>query len=305
MPPPLKALNVGAVGAGDPGRLPRRRARGRAPAAAARSRAQDAARRARLGGDGAGGAARARARRRVAAGAPARSAALRRHRGGARHRRRALVGRSRRALAQAAALAARRRRRRACRRCCSSSRSASGATIACARRRSPSPAPPARWSQLIQAATDLDHDGYSSVLGGGDCNDFDRDVHPGALRLPRRRHRPGLQRPPGDRDGAAARAVRAGAAVGAEGPRTSSSSPSTRCAPITSAPTAIRARPRRASTRSPKSRSCSTTAGPTRRRRATRCRPSRPGAIPRPSRPTPGCTGRPRSCRKTAYSRRS
>ena len=34
---------------------------------------------------------------------------------------------------------------------------------------------------LIQSATDLDHDGYSSVLGGGDCNDFDRDVHPGAF----------------------------------------------------------------------------------------------------------------------------
>jgi choline-sulfatase len=38
--------------------------------------------------------------------------------------------------------------------------------------------------QLIQAATDLDHDGYSSVLGGGDCNDFDRDVHPGAFDFP-------------------------------------------------------------------------------------------------------------------------
>ena len=38
--------------------------------------------------------------------------------------------------------------------------------------------------QLVQAATDLDHDGYSSVLGGGDCNDFDRDVHPGAFDFP-------------------------------------------------------------------------------------------------------------------------
>jgi choline-sulfatase len=38
--------------------------------------------------------------------------------------------------------------------------------------------------QLVHAATDLDHDGYSSVLGGGDCNDFDRDVHPGAFDFP-------------------------------------------------------------------------------------------------------------------------
>ncbi len=38
--------------------------------------------------------------------------------------------------------------------------------------------------QLIQAATDLDHDGYSSVLGGGDCDDFNRDVHPGAFDFP-------------------------------------------------------------------------------------------------------------------------
>ena len=37
---------------------------------------------------------------------------------------------------------------------------------------------------VIHAATDLDHDGYSSVLGGGDCNDFDRDVHPGAFDFP-------------------------------------------------------------------------------------------------------------------------
>jgi arylsulfatase A-like enzyme len=38
--------------------------------------------------------------------------------------------------------------------------------------------------QLLQAATDLDHDGYSSVLGGGDCNDFDPAVHPGAFDFP-------------------------------------------------------------------------------------------------------------------------
>jgi arylsulfatase A-like enzyme len=36
----------------------------------------------------------------------------------------------------------------------------------------------------IQLATDLDGDGYSSVLGGGDCNDLDRRVHPGAFDWP-------------------------------------------------------------------------------------------------------------------------
>jgi arylsulfatase A-like enzyme len=38
--------------------------------------------------------------------------------------------------------------------------------------------------QALHAATDLDRDGYSSVLGGGDCDDFDRDVHPGAFDWP-------------------------------------------------------------------------------------------------------------------------
>ena len=36
----------------------------------------------------------------------------------------------------------------------------------------------------IHALTDLDHDGYSSVLGGGDCNDFDPDVHPDGVDWP-------------------------------------------------------------------------------------------------------------------------
>jgi arylsulfatase A-like enzyme len=36
----------------------------------------------------------------------------------------------------------------------------------------------------LQTATDLDGDGYSSILGGGDCNDFDREVHPGAFDWP-------------------------------------------------------------------------------------------------------------------------
>ncbi|HEX4460744.1 MAG TPA: MopE-related protein, partial [Polyangia bacterium] len=37
---------------------------------------------------------------------------------------------------------------------------------------------------VLQRAADFDGDGYSSILGGGDCNDFDRDVHPGALDWP-------------------------------------------------------------------------------------------------------------------------
>jgi arylsulfatase A-like enzyme len=36
----------------------------------------------------------------------------------------------------------------------------------------------------LQRITDLDHDGYSSILGGGDCNDFDREVHPGTTDWP-------------------------------------------------------------------------------------------------------------------------
>src|SRR5260370_5725426 len=36
----------------------------------------------------------------------------------------------------------------------------------------------------IQTAWDLDRDGYSPVLGGGDCNDFDSRVHPGAFDWP-------------------------------------------------------------------------------------------------------------------------
>lgn len=38
--------------------------------------------------------------------------------------------------------------------------------------------------RAVQLATDLDGDGYSSVLGGGDCDDLDRDVHPGAFDWP-------------------------------------------------------------------------------------------------------------------------
>lgn len=37
---------------------------------------------------------------------------------------------------------------------------------------------------VVRSAADLDRDGYSSVLGGGDCDDFRRDVHPGAPDFP-------------------------------------------------------------------------------------------------------------------------
>ncbi len=36
----------------------------------------------------------------------------------------------------------------------------------------------------IQLATDVDRDGFSSVLGGGDCDDLDPRVHPGAFDWP-------------------------------------------------------------------------------------------------------------------------
>jgi arylsulfatase A-like enzyme len=36
----------------------------------------------------------------------------------------------------------------------------------------------------LRSVFDFDRDGYSSILGGGDCNDFDPDVHPGAFDWP-------------------------------------------------------------------------------------------------------------------------
>jgi arylsulfatase A-like enzyme len=36
----------------------------------------------------------------------------------------------------------------------------------------------------VQLVADFDRDGFSSVLGGGDCDDFDPDVHPGAFDWP-------------------------------------------------------------------------------------------------------------------------
>ena len=39
-------------------------------------------------------------------------------------------------------------------------------------------------AQAVQLMSDLDRDGYSSLLGGGDCNDLDARVHPGAFDWP-------------------------------------------------------------------------------------------------------------------------
>ena len=39
-------------------------------------------------------------------------------------------------------------------------------------------------AHAIRSAFDRDHDGYSSVLGGGDCDDSDPNVHPGAPEIP-------------------------------------------------------------------------------------------------------------------------
>jgi hypothetical protein len=37
-----------------------------------------------------------------------------------------------------------------------------------------------RWRSIL----DFDRDGYSALLGGGDCNDFDARIHPGAIDIP-------------------------------------------------------------------------------------------------------------------------
>lgn len=36
----------------------------------------------------------------------------------------------------------------------------------------------------LQRATDRDHDGYGSMFGGGDCNDRDKNINPGAYDIP-------------------------------------------------------------------------------------------------------------------------
>jgi arylsulfatase A-like enzyme len=41
-----------------------------------------------------------------------------------------------------------------------------------------------RLIAFVQRLFDVDRDGYSSVLGGGDCNDLDRSIHPGAVDIP-------------------------------------------------------------------------------------------------------------------------
>ena len=255
MPPAFKALNVALWTPVDPRRLRRRRPRHRPPPAAARPHAQDAARRARLGRHRAGAADRDRPGRRMAAGAPARSTPVRRHRRGAPGRRRAALGRSRRAAAPPPALAARARHRRRAGAAAVRRARRRRAPIACARRRSPSPAPPARScssckprpisittaTRRCSAAATATTSIATSTPAPSTCP---TTASIRTATATRRRATP-PPRPP----------FAAVPAVGAARSERRSSSPSTRCAPITSAPTATRGRPRRASTRSRASRS--------------------------------------------------
>jgi choline-sulfatase len=39
-------------------------------------------------------------------------------------------------------------------------------------------------ARALQLSLDVDRDGYSAVFGGGDCNDRDRRIHPGAMDIP-------------------------------------------------------------------------------------------------------------------------
>ena len=125
---------------------------------------------------------------------------------------------------------------------------------------------------------DFDGDGFARALGGGDCDDSEPTIHPGALDLPG----DGID---ADCDGEDATDALPPPARMAELPasrprraRPAARSPSTRCAPITSAVTAIRAPRRRRWTRWRRRGRCSKTAGRTRRRRGIRCRPSPPDA---------------------------
>ncbi|MCP4605540.1 MAG: sulfatase-like hydrolase/transferase [Proteobacteria bacterium] len=41
-----------------------------------------------------------------------------------------------------------------------------------------------RLTEMIRRTSDLDFDGFSSIMGGGDCNSFDSSIYPGAADIP-------------------------------------------------------------------------------------------------------------------------
>ena len=43
---------------------------------------------------------------------------------------------------------------------------------------------PATFLRALRALSDVDRDGYSSILGGGDCAAWDSEIHPGQLEIP-------------------------------------------------------------------------------------------------------------------------
>ena len=167
-----------------------------------------------------------------------------------------------------------------------------------------------RWRPAARLL-DFDGDGYARALGGGDCDDRDPPVHPGALDIPG----DGIDAdcdgedatdalPPPARMAAAARDGAAGPRPAAGHDRHAARRP----------PRLLRLRarrPRRRSTRWPPRGRCSRTAGRTRRRRATRCPRSPPAAGRRRSPGTsrsggrasaPTCAPPPRRCTTPATS---